>query len=327
MRRLRVSKKQMLWISFIALLMAFAVLNWLAWRHAHAMTHFTHGGTKTGSPESLGRWERIKVLVNGVQVPRPVNTRTPSDVGLGYRVLRAPGAHGTSLEAWLIEAKQPAGVVAMFHGYSSSKDSLLDQALEIHRAGWTVLLVDFHGSGGSSGDVTSIGWHEATDVKAAFDTAHEIAAGKPVVLHGASMGAAAILRSIAALNIKPAGIILECPFDRMLTTAENRFETMGLPSFPAAQLLIFWGGRQFGFDGFANNPCDFARSVHCPASQMHGMRDPRVTPTQAKRVFDAMAGRKQWVEFASAGHESYLASDPDLWRESVREFLSGISGD
>lgn len=325
MRRLRVSKKQMLWISLIAFLTAFAGLNWLAWRHAHAMTHFTHGGPKTGSPESFGHWERIKVLVNGVQVPKLANTRTPSDVGLDYKVLRMPGAHGTSLEAWLIEAKQPAGVVAMFHGYSSSKDSLLDQAREIHRLGWTVLLVDFHGSGGSSGNVTSIGWHEAADVKAAFDTAHEIAAGKPVVLHGASMGAAAILRSVAALNVQPDGIIMECPFDRMLTTAENRFSAMGLPSFPAAQLLIFWGGRQFGFDGFANNPCDFARSVRCPALQMHGMHDSRVTAIQARRVFDAMAGKKQWVEFASAGHESYLASDPELWRESVRKFLSWLS--
>ena len=37
-------------------------------------------------------------------------------------------------------------------------------------------------------------------------------------------------------------VVVESVFDRLLSTAENRFHSMGIPAFPMARLLIFWGG-------------------------------------------------------------------------------------
>ena len=78
---------------------------------------------------------------------------------------------------------------------------------------------------------------------------------------------------------------------------------MGLPAFPCAQLLVFWGGMQCGFDGFAHNPVEYARHVACPTLLLQGEQDTRA------RLQDALA------------HESYIEAQPDEWKQSVTDFL------
>jgi alpha-beta hydrolase superfamily lysophospholipase len=60
---------------------------------------------------------------------------------------------------------------------------------------------------------------EAEDVAAAFVYARESWPGQPIVLYGVSMGSAAILRAVAVEGVRPAGLILEGAFDRLLTTS------------------------------------------------------------------------------------------------------------
>jgi len=145
---------------------------------------------------------------------------------------------------------------------------------------------------------------------------------QPVVLYGVSMGAAAILRAVSAHKLTPDGLILECPFDRLLTTVRNRFGAMRLPSFPAAQLLVFWGGVQQGFNGFHFNPADYARGVRCPTLLMHGERDPRVRLEEMQHIAKNLNSNSVSKVFSSLGHQDYLSSDPAEWRSYVTELLS-----
>jgi alpha-beta hydrolase superfamily lysophospholipase len=238
--------------------------------------------------------------------------------------VRFGGASGSELEGWFIPKDKPRGLVLFAHGYCASKASLLREANAVHALGYSVFLFDCHGSGGSEGRVTSIGVREADDVADAFAFAKSRFGASPIILSGQSMGSAAILRAIAIHGIEPAGVIVECPFDRLLSTAENRFHAMKLPAFPAARLLIFWGGLQLGFNGFQHNPVDYATQVRCPVLFLQGAKDPRVTLEQAQAVFDSLAGEKTFVMFPSAGHESLLAADSELWTKSVAHFLEDI---
>jgi len=183
------------------------------------------------------------------------------------------------------------------------------------------LLVDFRGSGGSSGEATTLGVYEAGDVATSFELAARIAPDCPLVLFGRSMGSVAILRAIAHAGISPEGIIIECPFDRLLGTVAHRFTAMGLPSFPCAQMLVFWGGVQHGMNGFAHNPCEYAPRVNCPALVMHGELDKRVSVPEVQAVYDALAGPKRLEVFPATGHESCYRTRPDLWGRHVTEFL------
>ena len=138
---------------------------------------------------------------------------------------------------------------------------------------------------------------------------------------GGGMGAAAILRAVDAYAIQPDGVILEAVFDTLINTVRHRFRALQVPAFLSAELLVFWGGWQWGFDGFEHNPSDYAASVDCPTLLMHGERDPRVSPTEARRVFEAIPVTKEFVTFERSGHESYLSNHATRWRTAVERFI------
>jgi len=310
----------------IALVVAFVGLNVLAYLHAQAMLTFDSSAARTASPQALSLGEKLRVLACGVSIPRPENLRTPEALGLPFTTFRLRVEDGVTLEAWQIDATQPRGTVLMFHGYSASRASLLAEANVFHELGYSVVLVDFRGSGGSDFNTTTLGFAEAGEVASTFNnTRAQGVLPRPHVLYGQSMGGAAILRAVAIYHgIQPDGIILDSVFDRMLGTVRNRFELMKLPSFPTAELLVFWGGRQAGFDGFSHNPADYARRCACPALVQIGALDRNVGQEESRALFDALAGPKQYAVFDTAGHVSLLAADPAKWKANVERFLKSL---
>ncbi len=305
----------------LALLVGIVALNGVAWMQAWAMTHYASAGERTPKPEDLSLLGKVETIFTGVTVTRPSNGSTPADVGLSYTTRTFSANNGGTLEAWYVPADASRAIVLMFPGYAESKDSLLSEASALHDMGYAALLVDFRGAGGSSGSDTTLGVHESEDVAEATQYAKAQWPDQRIVLYGVSMGAAAILRAVAVEGVKPDAAILESPFDSLLSTVGNRFNAMGIPAFPASELLVFWGSVQQGSNGFANNPVDFAHSVQCPTLLLHGDEDPRVTVQQNQSIYNALGGSKQQVEFQGAGHVSLLASSPQLWKDSVERFL------
>ena len=303
----------------------FLAMNAVAFMHAWRFTHYGESGERTGRPESLSFWTKGRLLLTGVSVPRPLNSARP---GRPFETHFFSTSDGLTLEAWHIPHPAPKGMVLMFHGYGGVKSHLLAEADAVHAMGFDTFLVDFRGCGGSDGSETSIGFHEADDVAAALAFVRsELGAGK-VFLFARSMGSAAVLRAVAVHDLKPDGIIVACPFDRLSTTVKNRFRAMGAPTFPGTQLLLFWGGVQQGFWGFDHNPVEFAAGVSCPTLHLQGDEDSRVTPEQARSIFENLAGPKTYVEFKEVGHNrSYLASDPETWIRVVSTFLADRVGE
>jgi alpha-beta hydrolase superfamily lysophospholipase len=307
----------------LVLLGGLTLLNVVAYMHAHAMTHFTPSGSRTQNPEDLSKWQKVKVLFGGVSIPRPVNDTDPGRLGLPFEVRHLRTGDGLNLEGWYIPPPDAAsrGLVTLFHGYSAGKASLLREARAFHELGYGTFLVDFRGSGGSDGNETTIGVAEAEDVACTWEYVRAQWPNQPVVLFGQSMGSAAILRAVAVRDVRPDALVLESPFDQLLSTVKNRFGSMGLPAFPLAHLLVFWGGVQHGFSGFRHNPVEYAAAIPCPTLLMHGTKDVRVTPAQMQTIFDALAGDKRLEVFDNVGHSSYVAAQPEPWRKRVSEFL------
>lgn len=308
--------------SLIALLLiSILACNSIAWMQALAMTHFSSGGQRTATIEAMTPIEKVWTALTGVNVPRPLNTRSPEDVGLKYEVTTISFDNGETLEAWYVPAERPRGTIISFSAYAESKESELAQLAAFHEMGFAVLMVDFRGTGGSSGAETSLGVREAKDVARAVDYAHNEWPESRIVLYGVSMGSAAVLRALAVEGVKPDAVIIESPFNRLIDTVRNRFDAIGFPSFPSAELVVFWGGVQQGFDGFAHNPEEYAASVQAPTLLLYGERDPRVTAAPVRRVYDKLGGRKEFVTFPDAGHISLITASPEVWNEKVKRFL------
>ena len=301
----------------------FALLNVLAYRHAHTFPHYDPSAARSAKPEALSFAAKARAVVAGVPVPRPACHATPADVGLAF-TSHTIDLDGESVALWHVDHPASRGVAVLGHGYASCKSDLLRDAAGFHKLGFAAVLVDFRGSGDSSGDSVTLGVREAADLAAAVRWAEARHPGKPVVLYGFSMGSAAVLRAVAGHGITPAAVILEAPFDRLLNAVRHRFRAMGLPSWPGAELLVFWGGRQNSFDGFAHNPADDAAAVRCPALVLHGSADPRAPTDGVRRVFDRLPAPKRLATVEGAGHFSLARFDRERWEAELDEFLSEV---
>ncbi len=304
----------------------FAALNVLAYQHVYAMTHFGASKPRTGEVETLTVAQKFRVLCCGVSMPRPRARASTTDLGAACRSVIVDCTNGVRLGAWSCPAEAQGPLVILFHGYAGEKSGTLREAKAFLEMGLSVLLVDFRGSGDSSESYTTIGYREAEDVAEAVRYAHDHLPHPQVILYGQSMGAAAILRAVHACGVQPDAIIIEGVFDRMLSTVRNRFKIMHVPSFPGAELLVFWGGRQAGFDGFSLNPVEYATSIKCPILFLHGSADPRARIEEARRVYAAVPAWKRFNEFPGLGHQAALARFPNQWKETVGQFLRDADG-
>jgi alpha-beta hydrolase superfamily lysophospholipase len=305
----------------VAFLIGFILLNVLGYRHAHAMTHFVRGVQRTAKPEELSLAAKLKALFWGVRIGRPVTHTTPAAVGLPYEKLLIDGDRGR-LAAWYIPHLAQRGLVLLLHGYARCKADLLPEARAFHELGYSCLLVDFPGCGDSDGENTTIGFHEAMDVVRCVEMARQRWPGRRLIVFGQSMGSSAVLRAMAVHGLAVDAAVLECPFDRLLSTVKARFRAMGLPGTPAAHLLLMWGAVQNGFNPFAHKPVEYARRVTCPVLMMHGSADPRVTSGHFAELFASLTSPKRMHVFNGVGHESYVVQRPFTWKETVSGFLA-----
>ncbi|WP_216689264.1 alpha/beta hydrolase [Hymenobacter siberiensis] len=322
----------------LLLLAAFGAMNAVAFFHAWRFTHFSNEpGLHSPNPEQLGPGRKVWLLLTGIRNPKPHNGPKPS---FPVETVTIASPNGP-LEAWLArpDSGQTRGTVALFHGYTSSKSHLTHEAGYFRHLGYNVLLVDQAGNGNSAGFRTTVGYHEADDVAATFHwlkdstskpsgsplfwrgAGGEVPTSGEVILYGVSMGAVAILRAEAELGIRPTANILECPYGNMRQTAYNRFESMHVPGFPMADLLVFWGGVQNGFWAFGLNAEHYASQIHTPTLLLWGTADPRVTRTETEAIFTHLAGPKARHDFHNVGHEPYWKRYPADWERQTRAFL------
>lgn len=308
--------------SFILLaLVLFFSVNFMAFNQVHSMTVFSGEARRTDHAENLSILGKTKTLIFGVKNPRPENRVTPESIHQAFTAHRFPGSHGMTLEAWHIAAPQSTKTALIFHGYAGSKDKMLPVVPVLLEAGFSCFLVDFYGSGGSTGADTSIGFYETEDVLQAYSYAREHWPKNQIVTYSVSMGSAAVLKAFQNERFAPSLIMLESPFDSLLHTTRNRFTLMGLPSFPLAELLVFWGGVQQGYNAFAHNPAKYARNVSVPSLLMYGEKDNKVLPVERERVFEALKGVKTFKVIPGAGHGLLAGSSPEEWGRSVKDFL------
>ncbi len=290
---------------------SFVLLNIMIYLGVHIMTH-----TSVNRQISLS-------------LPRPTSSKLPSDVGLKYTIRRIPIAQNEWLETWSIPASTSSvkGTVILFPGHLSSKGKeLIAVAQVFHRLGYECLLVDFRGVGGSSGDTTTLGAKEARDVAVAMKFVRKIDRDRPIILYGLSMGSAAVLTAIAHEQISPDAILLELPYARMLDAVRTRVnKNSHLPTFPISELLVFWGGVEHGFNGFAHNPVDYARQVKCPTLILNGKLDPWTSQAEIDEIFQHIDAKKQLVTFDRAGHDLLISIDRQRWEKSVAEFLNTVT--
>ena len=291
-------------------------MNLIACLHAYKFTHFDKTGVvKTKNAAQLSFGQKIKALVIGVSNPRPENKKLP---GEKFETLYLKS--NKTIECWWIQTDSAKGSVILFHGYGGEKSSMMDKASVFRNLGYNTLLVDFMGAGGSEGNQTTIGFKEAEQVKSAADFLHSKGETK-IILFGTSLGAVAIMKAQQDYRLQVNSLILECPFGTMLQTVQARFATMKVPSFPMANLLVFWGGVLNGFNAFDHKPVEYAKRINTPTLLLYGEKDEKVSAKEIQGIFRNLKGYKKLATYPMAGHENYLIRYNEKWKNDIAAFL------
>lgn len=179
---------------------------------------------------------------------------TPKSFELPYDDLSFPSADGTGLQGWWVPAAAAKGTVVMVHGLNRSRIEMVRRVPFVHESGWNALLFDLRHHGASGGSRTTFGAKEREDVEAAARLARERSPG-PVVLWGVSLGAASVVLA-AADDSSVAGVICDSSYRSLSDTVRHHLQLFRhfrwwlqlVPSWPVADLTLFWIGRRGGFD-------------------------------------------------------------------------------
>lgn len=298
-----------------AIIILFFLMNVMAIFHSYKLTHFDEEELeKTKNPKELNFFNKLTILFLGVSNPRPVNGTITGNV----ETIRLKS--NKEIECWLVKIPDSKGTVILFHGYSGEKSSMLDKSKVFNELGYSTFLVDFMGSGGSEGSQTTIGFYEAMQVSTCFNYLKDNGE-ENIYLFGTSMGAVAIMKAISDYEIKPRGIVIECPFGTMYETVSARFKIMNLPAFPMAGLLVFWGGVQNGFWAFGHQPVKYAKQINCATLLLYGGQDPKVSKDEIEAIYRNLNGGKTLKIYPNAAHENYLNDYKKEWASDVREFI------
>ena len=138
------------------------------------------------------------------------------------------------------------------------------------------------------------------------------------------MGAVAIMKAMKDYVFSPSSIMLECPFGSLYQSVSARFDILGVPSFPMAGILTFWGGFQQGYWAFNHNPTTYAKSVNCPALLMFGEEDDRVSMKETLEIYRNMPGRKVLATYPNVGHNIFTPENQQNWVRDVSSFMQDV---
>ncbi|UPT66853.1 MAG: lysophospholipase [Sphingobacteriales bacterium JAD_PAG50586_3] len=316
MAELKPNQKKTLKYLLIGFACFFVFINAIAFFHAWNFSHFNPNATKRVNGNKMSVGQKISAMFFGVDMPRPVNDSLPT---LPYETITLQS--NRQIECWYIKADSAIGTVALFHGYGGAKSSMLQRGYYLHSLGYNLLLADFMGSGGSEGNATTIGLLEGAQVKTCVD--YLVKRGdNNICLFGTSMGAASILKAIDTEQLPVQSLILECPFGTMTQAVDNRFKLMGVPAFPMAKLLMFWGCVQTGCNLFTHSPANYAKKVKVPTLLLWGEQDDKVNREEIDAIYNNLAGPKRLITYPNARHESYLNKYSSEWQSDVAGFLA-----
>ena len=208
------------------------------------------------------------------------------------------------LQGWLVKAtatQTPAPLLIYFGGNAEEVSWLASTGGRY--AGWSLLLVNFRGFGGSEGKPGEA--ELFADALQIYDYAASRAQGGRVALMGRSLGSGVAVYLAAQRPV--AGVILVSPYDSLESVARGVY-----PYLPIGLML------KHRFDSLARAP-----GIKAPLLCLVASGDRVIPRPHSERLYAAWGGAKQWREIRPADHDS-LAGEPDYW-QSIADFLRRLS--
>lgn len=229
---------------------------------------------------------------------------------------------GSLLSGWFIPGKKDSAAILLLHGLRASRLSMLERALFLHRAGYSVLLFDFQAHGESPGERITFGHLEARDAAAAFAYLQQRAPNQPLGVIGVSLGGASALMS--PISQQADAMVLEAVYTKFHEATANRIALrLGSAGRYLTPILLWQVKPRLGFDPYQLNPIEHIAAVAAPLFIIAGNDDQHTTLAESQALFAQAPEPKTFWPIEGAGHEDFHDYAQESYEERVLSFLEG----
>lgn len=240
------------------------------------------------------------------------------------QVLTKTSYDGIALRGYLLEQKDPKGVMMLVHGYGSDGFTDFGAVFKYYyHLGYNILMIQHRTHGESEGKYITFGVRERYDCKMWAEYLAERFERLDIFLDGLSMGCTSVLMAAGlGLPKNVRGVVADCGFTSPYAIIKSVIKPMHLPPFPIINIL---GMYTFLFAGFRLKECstvDALKDNKIPVLFLHGGSDRLVPWSMAKQNYDADAGPKKLVIVENAGHSMSYLTERKLCEKELMEFLN-----
>lgn len=247
-----------------------------------------------------------------VHPPRYALTVTPADYGLAeWTDVSFTTEDGLRLDGWFFPpaANVDGATIVCVHGIGHNRTGTMAVAVPLIIEGYGALFFDLRNHGTSEGHVTSLGYWEVLDVQAALDFVRQqpgVNADR-IGLLAHSMGTAPTLLAAARDGTVAATLTMSAYTSLADNIADGVRNFTGLPAFPFAPLIIFFGERATGAQLSAVSPIDEVAAI-APGAVffMHGAHDQMIAPQNSERLYAAAQEPKQLYIVPDGTHDNFV---------------------
>jgi alpha-beta hydrolase superfamily lysophospholipase len=236
---------------------------------------------------------------------------------------------GQEVGAWFVDGRGDAPSVLVLHGHKGRRWNSLGRAELLAAQGYAVLMLTLRAHGDSTGEFDDVGFGARNDVIAGVELLEARRPGRPVIVDGNSMGAAAAIFAARELGHRVRGYILESAYRDLRTAVWNRVEE----ALPPVLDLAAYAGLNVVAPVFLPHLDEISplRAIagipeDVPVLILAGDSDRMARPDEARALHRQVASHGRLVFFPGAGHGDLFHDDPDLYTRSVLEFCREVAG-
>lgn len=279
---------------------------------------------------TLGLSYYVAHVLTAPKRPGPTDgyVMTPFEMGADCEeVSFAPARGDYALHGWWFKRPETRRVIVGCHGFRGSKSELIGIATLLWRAGFNVLLFDFHGHGADIGTPVTLGYRELQDFYGALDYAGQRVPDAAIGVIGFSMGASiAIIGSARRPDVRC--VIADSPFaSHGAVVAHNIARVTHLSGTLIASLADVFLARRAGYHASDVAPeREVAAIAPRPLLIVHGTEDETIPVAQALRVYAAAREPKELWLGQGAGHcGTYFLDRPAYTRRAEAFFTRHLT--
>jgi uncharacterized protein len=240
---------------------------------------------------------------------------------------RLTTSDGEQIGTWYVPGSENGPSVVLLHGNGGQRQDCLSRGKLLSRRGCSVLMLTARAHGDSSGEYNDFGYGARHDVIAAVEFLERRRPGRPVLLLGISLGAAASTFAARDLGDRVHGCFLELPYRDLRTATWNRMRAwlppvldsvghVGLTT--AGQLFVPHLDRISPLEAVGDIPATV------PVWILAGGRDAMARPAEAEALLERVKDHARLTVFPEARHESLLRNDPERYTAALDDWLGQV---